>query len=433
MQFKQYSEAERFLEEREAMLGMDFGLSRMETILKELGNPEKDLSFIHLAGSNGKGSTLAYLKEIFMAEGLTAASFTSPHIERLNERIKINDRDIKDQEILDLMNELMKALKSCGEQDHATHFEILTLLSIMHFAKQKPDIVLFETGLGGRTDATNVIRPLLSIITNISLEHTAILGDTLGKIAFEKAGIIKEGVPVIIGKLAEEARSVMIKKARECHADLVEAGRDFTPEAIRSNQEHQVFDFMAGESRWKQLELSMLGRHQVENASLACAAVWLLSQKGSFQISSQAVRIGLKNTSWKGRIEVLSRNPLVILDGAHNPDGMRVLIKTLAENFPGRKPKFLMAVLRDKDYKSMLSIAEEKVEDFVFTEISMKRSLSAEELYSASRRSSIQHFKDWKQAVERSLENLKQDEALVVTGSLYLISESRGYLRERLL
>ncbi|MBM7691940.1 dihydrofolate synthase/folylpolyglutamate synthase [Peribacillus deserti] len=428
--FKDYTEVQTFFKNKEMKLGMDFGLSRMEKIIKTLGHPEKEFSSIHIAGSNGKGSTLNYLKEILMHAGVTVGSFTSPHIERLNERIMINDRQIADQEIVALMNRLVPALQACGEEDHITYFEVLTVLSMMYFADEKPEIVLFETGLGGRLDSTNVIHPLISIITNISLEHTDFLGDTIDKIAFEKAGIIKQDTPVITGDLAPDAYEVISKKAADCQAKMFSFNQDFEARGMSTENEIQIFSYAFAETEWTSLKISMLGEHQINNASLALAACVLLKEKG-FMISEQAVRTGLEKAKWKGRIEVISHAPLVILDGAHNPDGMKVLVKTLSKTFPEKRFTFVMAVLKDKDYQEMLSIIEPAAAELVFTEIEMYRSLAAEELFSHSSHRAKKVCLNWQEAIDSSYIKLAQDEAVIITGSLYFIAEARGYLLEK--
>ncbi|WP_409297407.1 bifunctional folylpolyglutamate synthase/dihydrofolate synthase [Peribacillus sp. SCS-26] len=424
--FKEFTEVEAFFKTKEIQRGMDFGLDRMRNILNALGNPETELVCIHIAGSNGKGSTLNFLKEILMAEGLRAGSFTSPHIERLNERIMINSNEISDNDILLLMNELTGALKISGEYDKVTYFEILTLLSIMYFAKEKPDIVLFETGLGGRLDSTNVILPVLSIITTISLEHTDILGGTLAEIAREKAGIIKKNVPVICGSLPAEAMAEITSKAEEMNAEISVLEQNFFADEINTGSQETVFSLTFGEEKWKDLQISMLGRHQVDNASLALAACVLLREHG-ITVTEKAVRAGLKKAAWKGRIEVLSKNPLIILDGAHNPEGMAVLMDTLAEAYPERKLHMVMAVLKDKDYHQMLKLSE-GAERITLTEFEMYRRLPAEELFKASSHPSKRLITDWKTAIREAAAVIKEDEMLAVTGSLYFISEARPYL-----
>ncbi|WP_409289567.1 bifunctional folylpolyglutamate synthase/dihydrofolate synthase [Peribacillus sp. SCS-37] len=424
--FKEFTEVEAFFKTKEIQRGMDFGLDRMRNILNALGNPEAELVCIHIAGSNGKGSTLNFLKEILMAEGLRTGSFTSPHIERLNERIMINTSEISDMDILLLMNELAAALERSGEHDKVTYFEILTLLSIMYFAREKPDIVLFETGLGGRLDSTNVILPVLSIITTISLEHTDILGSTLAEIAREKAGIIKKHVPVICGNLPDEALGEINSRAVELNAEIFVLGQNFFADEINTGAQETVFSFTFGEKKWNNLEISMLGRHQVDNASLALAACVLLKENG-ITVSEKAVSAGLRNAAWKGRIEVLSQNPLVILDGAHNPEGMAVLMDTLSEAYPDKKLHMVMAVLKDKDYHQMLKLAE-GAERITLTEFEMYRSLPAEALFKASIHPSKRQIADWKTAIREAAALIKEDEMLAVTGSLYFISEARPYL-----
>ena len=269
-------EINQFFERRQVQLGMNFGLSRMETLLTNLGDPHKALKYIHIAGSNGKGSTLQYMKEILLAEGVRVASFTSPYLIRLNEQLKINADEISDKDFIATFRELQPFIQEMDSKGNGpTQFEILTAMAFSYFSKKEVDLVLMETGLGGRLDTTNVIQPFLSIITSISLEHTNILGSTLGEIALEKAGIIKSGAPIISGVTAWEPAKVIEEKASSVGVPYYQLGKDFHVVNVKQSECGQSFSFSLGDRSIENVEMQMLGRHQMENAALAIAAVLL--------------------------------------------------------------------------------------------------------------------------------------------------------------
>ncbi|MDO7487970.1 Mur ligase family protein [Peribacillus frigoritolerans] len=267
-------EINHFFERRQVQLGMNFGLSRMETLLTELGDPHKALKYIHIAGSNGKGSTLQYIKEILLAQGIRFASFTSPYLIRMNEQLKINEDEISDQDFIAVFQKLWPIIHEMDSKGNGpTQFEILTAMAFSYFSKKEVDLVLMEAGLGGRLDTTNVIQPFLSIITSISLEHTNILGNTLGEIAFEKAGIIKSGAPVISGVTAGEPAKVIEEKASSLGVPYYQLGKDFHVGNLKQSERGQSFSFSLSDITIENVEMRMLGRHQMENAALAIAAV----------------------------------------------------------------------------------------------------------------------------------------------------------------
>lgn len=267
-------EINQFFERRQVRLGMNFGLSRMETLLSELGDPHKELKYIHIAGSNGKGSTLQYIKEILLAQGIRVASFTSPYLIRMNEQLKVNEDEISDQEFIDVFRKLWPIIHEMDSKGNGpTQFEILTAMAFSYFSKKEVDLVLMETGLGGRLDTTNVIQPFLSIITSISLEHTNILGNTLGEIAFEKAGIIKSGAPVISGVTAGEPAKVIEEKASAIGVPYYQLGKEFRVSNMKRSERGQSFSFSLADRSIENVEMQMLGRHQMQNAALAIAAV----------------------------------------------------------------------------------------------------------------------------------------------------------------
>ena len=426
-----YEDARMFLDERAARLGMDFGLERMEQVLKRLGNPEREIPMVHIAGSNGKGSTLTFLKEILMAQGYEVATFTSPYLEKPNEQIKINHEMIRNEELVSLLNELIPVLAEIeNDKNYLTSFEIYTILAFMYFERKRPSIALIETGLGGRLDSTNVINPLLAIITTISLEHTQILGNTLDDIAAEKAGIIKEGISVITSVESPDALQPIIKKAVERHARLFRIGKDFWTENRALEENGECFDFRAGALCYSGLRLNMLGAHQLSNASLAIQACNLLNQQYGFRIEEESIRTGLLNARWEGRFEQMSVNPVIILDGAHNVSGVQALLETVEERYGDKNVHFIFAALKDKDYGTMIKAIEQKAASITFTQTAMDRMNEVERLYTISTHSEKYADADWREAFRKTLERMEEEDVLVITGSLYFLAEVRPFIIE---
>ncbi|WP_028392110.1 bifunctional folylpolyglutamate synthase/dihydrofolate synthase [Bacillus cihuensis] len=426
--FQSMEEVMDYLYSRESKLGMDFGLARMENLLKELRNPEKSFQSIHIAGSNGKGSTLNALKEILMAQGLKVGSFTSPHLEKVNERMMINETMISDEEMIEHMNTIYPFLEEGQVGYRATFFEIITVISFLYFQKNEMDIALIETGLGGRLDCTNVITPLLSIITSISLEHTNILGNTLAEIASEKAGIIKRGVPVISGVTEEEPATAIMEYAKVQGANLYCLNKEILLSEPSQVQDGQCFSFKMGNTTLEQIDLKMLGRHQVNNAALAIAAVKLLVEEYQLEISEKSIRAGLAKAHWAGRFEVLPGQ--IILDGAHNPAGMKVLLETLQTRYPDVNYHFVFTALTDKDYRQVLRMVDEHATSVTFTEIDFKRAASAQELLETSKLERKKAMINWQEAIDyaRNLQN--PNDLVIVTGSLYFLALARPYIRK---
>ncbi|WP_340371801.1 folylpolyglutamate synthase/dihydrofolate synthase family protein [Peribacillus sp. FSL E2-0218] len=420
-------EINHFFERRQVRLGMNFGLSRMEALLKKLGNPHEGLKYIHIAGSNGKGSTLQYMKGILMEEGVRVASFTSPYLSRMNEQLKINADEISDKDFIAVFTELWPFIQ---EMDHAgngpTQFEILTAMAFSYFSKKEVDLVLMETGLGGRLDTTNVIKPLLSIITSISLEHTNILGDTLAEIASEKAGIIKSGAPVISGVTAKEPADVIEDRAHAVGVPYYQLARDFQIRHVKKREGRQSFSFTHGNRTIDHLEMNMLGQHQIENAALAIAAV----QIGLEHTDEKNIRKGIAEAKWDGRFEKISNDPLVILDGAHNPAGIQVLVDTLKAHYPEYHYRFVFSSFKDKDYAKMLHELEKDALEIIITEFGHDRAADAQTLYEASHHENKQLIKDWQAAITEGRRKTGDKEVLVITGSLHFLSLVRAFLQD---
>ncbi|MFE4895407.1 bifunctional folylpolyglutamate synthase/dihydrofolate synthase [Peribacillus butanolivorans] len=424
---KTMKEINHFFEQRQVQLGMNFGLSRMETLLTKLGNPQEGLKYIHIAGSNGKGSTLHYIKEILLAEGIRIASFTSPYLIRMNEQMKINTDEISDNDFVAAFQELWPIVQEMDSAGNgATQFEILTAMAFSYFSKKEVDLVLMETGLGGRLDTTNVIQPLLSIITSISLEHTNILGNTLAEIASEKAGIIKSGAPIISGVTAEEPAKVIEEKAASADVPYYQLGRDFYVNDVKQSKHGQSFSISLDNRSIRNIDLQMLGRHQIDNAALAVAAVMLVIEG----IDEKSIRKGIGEAKWNGRFEKISDEPLVIIDGAHNPAGIEVLIETLKTHYPEYTYRFIFSSFRDKDYSQMLHMLEKEAIEIIITEFNHERAADAEKLYKQCSHENKSIDKDWQSAIRKGRQKTGGKEILVITGSLYFLSLVREFISE---
>ena len=386
-------------------------------LLAYFGNPQEDLRYVHFAGSNGKGSTLNATREILMAHGLKVGAFISPHFIVPNERVTINKEMITDIEFLALMNDIEAAIQSELDGKYPSFFEMMTVMAFLYFAKMAPDVVLLETGLGGRIDTTNIITPEVSVITTISLEHTQLLGDTYEKVAYEKAGIIKSKVPVVVGVKQLEALKV-IKEV----ATLKEAPTFIIGENITVSYEHQSFSYHSDRSSFESLQLRMQGVHQMDNAALAVTAALLFDES----ISETTIRHALKCAAWEGRFERIANN--IVLDGAHNLEGTIALVDTLQRVEPNKQYTFLYAVMDDKDHKRSIEVLSQVAKEMVFTELSIPRAAKAVHLFNECSHGNKKIAVDWQLWLKSINHAQNEDELFIVTGSLYFIAEVRKAL-----
>lgn len=428
-----YEEAIGWIHSR-LKFGIKPGLERMEWMLEELGNPERHIKCVHLAGTNGKGSTLTYMRYMLQAAEYKVGTFTSPYIETFNERISVNGVPIADQEIVDLVNMVKPVVEKLDETNlgEATEFEIITVMALYYFAKMNMcDIVLLETGLGGRFDSTNVIHPALTIITNIGRDHMHILGDTLEAIAFEKAGIIKSGVPIITGVQQNEALEVIRTAGIEKRSNLYELGNQIQVEHHSSEKEGERFTFSSPFHTYEGLFISMKGQHQVQNAALALMAMSYLNVYQAFLIDEEHIRKGLAEAYWIGRFEQLSTHPHVIIDGAHNPEGIHSLVETVRAHYSEKRIIILFTALGDKQLDEMVGQLETIADEMIFTTFTFDRAISAEALASHSKRESKHIFENWQEAISRTMDSLQEEDVFLLTGSLYFISEARKYVVQK--
>jgi folylpolyglutamate synthase/dihydrofolate synthase len=332
--------------------GMKLGLDNIKRLLMHLGNPQNNLKFIHVAGTNGKGSTCAFINSILLEAGFKVGLYTSPYLEEFEERMRINNQNIPKDKLIYYVEYIKPIIEKIVDEgyNHPTEFEIITAIAFKYFCDENVDFVVLEVGLGGRFDATNVIESsLVSVITTIDYDHMDKLGDTLEKIAFEKAGIIKENGTVVSFYQKDEALKVIEEVSGLKNASL--SVMDMNDVKIKeSNSNHQVFDY----KNYKSLKIGIIGKHQVYNASLSIMAVEKLKQYG-INISEDVIRRGLSKTKWPGRIEVISKLPLIVIDGAHNPQGMAVLKEAL-NLFTYNRLILVIGMLKDKDTDSMLKL-----------------------------------------------------------------------------
>jgi dihydrofolate synthase/folylpolyglutamate synthase len=431
--FTSYDETLQWIHSR-LKLGIKPGLRRMEWMMERLGHPERKIRAIHVGGTNGKGSTVSYLRYILQEAGYEVGTFTSPYIEQFNERISLNGVPISDDEMTTLANKIKPLVDELEQTElgSPTEFEVITAMSFYYFGSIHPtDFVIYEVGLGGRFDSTNIIQPLLSIITTIGLDHTAILGDTIEQIAFEKAGIIKSTVPVIIGVNQKEAIEVIEKMAREKKANVYLLDRDFQFVHTQTTFKGESFTYRSDRNEFENLSITMKGFHQVLNASLAIKTVEYLHNYLSIVIDEEHIRSGLESMYWMGRFEQINTHPPIIIDGAHNPEGIKELVKTAQSHLKNYSITIIFSALEDKKLDDMVKQLDTISTRIIFTSFDFPRAASAETLYSLFPLKKAQAIQDYKQAIDLGLKTLDKEQAILITGSLYFISKVRHYLKQQ--
>ena len=411
--------------------GIKLGMSNSFALMELMGNPHTRFRSVHIAGTNGKGSTAAFLTAMLRAAGYRVGLYTSPHLVSFTERIRIDGLAISEQDVVELADRVRTAYGQTagpdGQMLNPTFFEVTTAVAFTYFAEQGVDLVVVETGMGGRLDSTNVVAPLVSVITNIDLEHTEFLGDTIELIAAEKAGIIKRGVPVVTGAVQPGAVGVIEKTAAALGSRVLLMGRDFGPERVSSSP-LRSFDYRGIAVSHKGLGVNMLGAHQAGNASLALAAVEGLREQG-FRISETSARRGLYDAAWEGRLERVARRPDIILDGAHNPASAATLARALREMMPSyRRLILVIGILADKDFRGIVSELAPLADHVVVTRPQYSRAMDIGSLAAEMRKihDSVDAAGTLAQAMEKAGVAASEDDLIVITGSLYTVGDARA-------
>jgi len=414
-----------------------FDLENITILAERLGRPDRAYSSAHIAGTNGKGSTAAFLESILRHAGFRTGLYTSPHLERINERMRINGEQIGDTffaaiftRLLGLIEELLAARKL---RAHPTYFECVTAMAFEWFARERVEFGVFEVGLGGRLDATNILSPVVTVITRIDFDHENFLGHSLKEIAGEKAGILKPNVPVVLTDQRPEAREVILARAHQLHCPVIETAKAFqiTQESSQDGYfRARVTEIASGDSF--EIAPSLPGRFQLRNALNALAAARYLARRG-FRISSNDIIEGISETVWPGRLEKLQSSPDVYLDGAHNPDAARELAHFLDQNFAGRKIWMIYGALRDKAVDEVAGQLFSHAAEVIFTEPRTSRTISAPRLaeIASHHASSFTVISSAEQALDQALAQASPNDAIFVTGSLYLVGQLRHYWKQR--
>ncbi len=395
------------------------GLSRTKELLKKLGDPQDRLKFIHVAGTNGKGSFCSMLTSILLETGLRVGTYTSPYILRFNERMKVNGKDIPDETLARLTETVRPLAESMEEKP--TEFELITAIAMEYFYEENCDIVVLECGMGGRLDSTNVIQtPILSVITGIAMDHTAFLGDTVEKIAEEKAGIIKPAIPILFCGKDPMAKNVIEKRAVEVGAPLFLVDRDGLS-VQASDLSGTVFSW----KQWKNISLPLLGLYQTENAQNVLTAVDLLRNSG-FAITEEQVVSGLGKTKWPARYEVIRWNPVILCDGGHNPEGIDAAVTSTKQYFGSEKVLVVTGVMADKDYPYMVSRIAEIADQLFCIKPDNPRALDANSLAKEFLAKGVPAvaFSSIDDAICKAIECAKaENKAILCVGSLYMYSQ----------
>lgn len=419
----------KYLEELR-VLGSNYGLERTERLLELLGNPHKKLNLIHIAGTNGKGSTSSILGKVLIEHGYKVGFFNSPHLEEIEETIRINDESIPEEDLVYLLEEIKPYVNKVVEEGykHPTEFEVLTCIMFLYLYRQKVDFGVIEVGLGGRLDSTNVIKPILSIITSISLDHTNILGNTIQEITNEKAGIIKDAIPVITCNQKDEALYIIKNKALLTKSKLtIVDSNDFVfLEIVNDDIPYQRVSVNFNNNKYT-LDLALLGKHQIINLSLSIKALEELEKLNYIKVNINKLYKGVKNVKWKGRLEVLKKDPFIVIDGAHNIAGIEFLKSNIEEYFKYKNLYLILGILADKNVEEIVKIIAPVATEVYTVTANSIRAASANELKEVvlEYNNNCIAFDDYDKAIKLSLSKANKDDLIVAAGSLYMIGEIR--------
>ncbi len=396
------------------------GLDHMKAFIKCIGHPEMDLKVIHIAGTNGKGSTAAVLASVLQSCGYKTGLYTSPHLINLRERIQINGRMISESYIIHYIQSWQIAI----EETHASFFEILTAMALQYFKDQQVDVAILETGLGGRLDATNIVHPELTIITDIGFDHTKTLGKNLNAIAGEKAGICKSNIPCVTGIKRKSVLSFLENHSKKINYPLHAVIHEIKINRIRCSEQETLFSIRTPHHNLNDLRLNLLGQHQLKNVSTALLGLDILNQK-RWNISENGIRSGLMRVNWPARMQLLPGSHRILVDSAHNPMGIRILVSALKNIFTCKKLIFIFGVLADKDYSAMLQKLSPLVHTFIFTKPDNERALEPDELQKLAKPFNIKSevHPDIENAFDRALELTDKDDLICAAGSIYFVGD----------
>jgi dihydrofolate synthase/folylpolyglutamate synthase len=404
--------------------GMIFGLTQVERILETLGNPHRAIQAIHVGGTNGKGSTAAMMASILQKEGYRVGLYTSPHLVRFTERIRINGKEIEEAEVARLAGEMRERIEAASIEPPFTFFDFTTAMAIYYFSQKMVDLAILEVGLGGKLDSTNVVDPLLSIITNVAMDHEEVLGQSLLKIAREKAGIIKKGRPLITAATQPSVLHLISRVCREQEAPCFRVGKEFR--SVRTGE--RDFHYEGLQRKLWGVHLNLPGPHQIINATTALGAMEILEELG-YTVSTKAMIEGLKDVDWPGRLEVVRSAPQVVLDGAHNPAGAKVLKDSLEKEFQYRRLILLIGIMKDKKYETMLHTLTPLADHVILSRPNTVRAASPSSLKKSIGQNGkrVEVIDDLKEAIGRSLSMAGEEDLVCITGSLYTVGEAKAY------
>ena len=408
--------------------GGRYNLDRIGLLLERMDNPHLKTPTVHITGTKGKGSTAAMITSVLAAQGYTPGLFTSPHLHTFRERIQLNGAPISEAEFAALLEAVWPEIEAVNSKDsvgEVTTFELLTAMAFLHFHRQRAGFQVIEVGLGGRLDSTNLVQPQLSVITSISLDHTRILGDTLEKIAFEKAGIIKQETPVVTSPQKEEAMGVLRDVARARHAPLVSAGEECQATRVSHFLEGQTIDVLSPRGKFR-LRIPLLGEHQVENAVTALVSLQVLNEAG-FAVSGDSISRGFDSIAWPCRMEVLSREPLLIADGAHNPYSAGILRRGLEDYLDYRRLIYVVGLSNDKNIEGIVAELAQNASLVITAKSRHPRAVSPEEVAGLFAQHGVEAVasNNVADAVKLALSQAGEGDLIVAAGSLFVAAEAR--------
>jgi dihydrofolate synthase/folylpolyglutamate synthase len=430
-----YNEAMKYIQEV-GNFGSNYGLDRTYRLLELLGNPQDKLKLVHIAGTNGKGSTTAMITALLREKGFKVGMYTSPYLEEFEERIQINGENIQKRRLGQLMDKVKDAVDRVilEKLNHPTEFEIITCLMLLYFHEENVDYGVIEVGLGGRLDSTNVIAPIVSVITSISYDHTNLLGNTLTEIAGEKAGIIKVGVPVVIYPQETEVLKVIEKKALEMNSEIYRINKE-NGKFVRTIQEEKIYQIVEVkfEEQVLAINLPLLGEHQITNLLLAIEAYKVICKREGIEIKVEEINEGIAKVKWIGRLEVLRREPLIVIDGAHNIQGIKALKENVQKYFKYKNMYLLLGILADKQVHEMVREIVPLAKKVIALTPLSDRAEIAEDLKVEVQRYNIncRAEESYERALDTVLDDADKDDLILISGSLYMVGDMRKKIRKK--